>query len=60
MTEPFSEANDADLADQALPAGDPDDGPAPQYSTVGAEADPADVVEQQQDVPSADEDYDRG
>lgn len=61
MTEPF-EASDADLAEQALPVGEPDDGtdPASEYTTVDLEADTADMIEQQQDVPSADDDYDRG
>lgn len=61
MTEPF-DASDADRAEQALPVGDPDDetDPSTQYSTAGAEADSADMIEQQQGVPAADDDYDRG
>lgn len=62
MIEPFADASDADLADQALPVGDPDGetDPSTDYATASLEADTADLIEQQQEVPSADDDYDRG
>lgn len=62
MTEPFAEASDADLADQALPVGDLGDetDPATEYTATSADADTADLIEQQQGIPSADDDYDRG
>lgn len=61
MTEPFAEANEGDLAEQAIPAGDTGDEPGPftGHPVAGVEADIADVIEQWQAVPTADDDYDR-
>jgi hypothetical protein len=61
MTEPAREASDADVADQALPVdenGDESD-TFTEGLTAGAEADSADLYEQQQSVPSPEDDYDR-
>jgi hypothetical protein len=61
MTEPVPEASDADLAEQSVPVDDAAedvDVPADDLS-MSAEADPADLLEQHQSVPSPDDDYDR-
>jgi len=59
MTSRNSEANEADLAEQAALAVSADDEmPGPQIA-AGDNADIADLVEQHQGVPSADDDYDR-
>jgi hypothetical protein len=61
MTESVPEANDADLADQALPVdANGDEGDAfSEDLTAGAEADAADMFEQQRSAPLDDDDYDR-
>ena len=61
MTDPIAEASDTDLANQALPVDDPDDETDPfgASATASVEADAADLLEQHQSVPSADDDYDR-
>lgn len=59
MTDFIAEASDTDLADQAVPVGDPaDESDLLTVNTTG-EADAADVFEQHQSVPSPDDDYDR-
>lgn len=63
MTDSHAEASDTDLAEQALPAdGGFEDDEAEVFSedvAVDAEADTADLLEQQHSVPSPDDDYDR-
>ncbi|OMC06994.1 hypothetical protein A5735_03275 [Mycolicibacter heraklionensis] len=59
MTSRDVEANDADLADQAVPAVQSDDEtPGPEIS-AGDQADIADVAEQHRGVPTGEDDYDR-
>ncbi|HEU0190597.1 MAG TPA: hypothetical protein VFR17_04915 [Mycobacterium sp.] len=60
MTRPVPQADDADLAEQAASVDDASDIDAPDEDlTLSGEADPADVFEQHQRVPSGDDDYDR-
>ena len=57
MTDFTAEASDIDLADQAVPIGEPADEADPFSPDV--EADAADLIEQHQDVPPGDDDYER-
>ncbi len=61
MTDPTAEASDADRADQALPVDDSveEADPFDEHTVASAEANPADLLEQQQSVPPDDDDYDR-
>jgi hypothetical protein len=59
MTEPVPEANDADRAEQSVPVEDPADDAHADGFSANTEADAADVLEQYQDAPIPDDDYDR-
>jgi hypothetical protein len=60
MTESIPDANEADLVEQALRADNRDEtDPATNDLSTGAEADAADLFEQQQSAPMPDDDYDR-
>jgi hypothetical protein len=68
MTESYAKASEGDLVEEALAAEDAGDEAGletdaaglPADFTVGdAEADTADLLDQQKPVPSADDDYDR-
>lgn len=59
MTEPDHETNDADRAEQSMLAGDVNDDERAGDFPLSAEADAADQVEQHQDVPPAEDEYDR-
>lgn len=56
MTEPVPEASDIDIADQSRSADDPDEAAAAEFAAT-AEADFADLAEQQQVAPLGDDDY---
>ncbi|WP_024440131.1 MULTISPECIES: hypothetical protein [unclassified Mycobacterium] len=59
MTSRDVEANDADLAEQAVPVGETDnETPGPEISTID-NANIADVLEQHQGVPADEDGYDR-
>lgn len=59
MTQPDPEASDGDLAEQSRLADPQDDAGGDDEFSAPAEADTADLLEQQQSVPLPDDDYDR-